>query len=137
MSLELDMRVAVAIGYKFWLETRGEYLHIVAQKPGDREPWFSVQSAYRDKEKKRYTPFAVEDFNPMRHIPSFGFRFSTDANEAAALWAEHLPGCAVYAPAKPGERWCVIDRDGHREWAVGSTLAEAICRAVIAVKGAQ
>jgi hypothetical protein len=50
MSRELDARVAEMMGYRFWLEQRGNYRLAVKQRPGDREPW----TRYRDRTAEHY-----------------------------------------------------------------------------------
>ena len=38
---EMDVLVATEVmGWKAWLEKRGEYTYIIYQKPNEREPWF-------------------------------------------------------------------------------------------------
>lgn len=46
---ELDYWVTKALGYRFWLEQRGEYRLAVLQAPGDREPWRSSRTGSPDR----------------------------------------------------------------------------------------
>lgn len=78
----LDARVAQALGYRAWKEKRGEYTLCVVQKPGDREPWFSIQNG-EALHRARYEEV------PCALAETIGFygngfpRFSTDI---AAAW---------------------------------------------------
>jgi len=74
----IDYCVAVALGYRFWLEKRGmhdPYVLCVSQKPGDKEPYKRFQES--EKEKLRYTEvFTFNDLKCGFHgekdgVPSF------------------------------------------------------------------
>jgi len=111
MSREFDIAVAKALG---WQE-------VVTESGKDR--W---QSPDENDESLYCAP------------PSY----STDANEAVKLWAEHLRLPTWWFGVDKNGRWNGDNRktlDARHFIFVRdcSTLAEAICRAVIAVKGAQ
>jgi hypothetical protein len=66
------------LGWRAWFEKRGEYTHRVWQMPTDREPWMSVRNW--EEAKKRYTPAALGEFNPMKHISHSWPPFATSAD---------------------------------------------------------
>lgn len=48
----MDGEVAAALGYRFWLEKRGEYRMAVIQRPGASDPWRTHRDS--DRERPRY-----------------------------------------------------------------------------------
>ena len=49
---DLNCKLAETLGYRFWLEKRGDYELAVTAKPGAREPW----KRSRNGTDERYTP---------------------------------------------------------------------------------
>ena len=78
---EMDVLVATEVmGWKAWLEKRGEYTYIIYQKPNEREPWFRSRDWQSLKEK--YEPFTGE-YDPHKHIDTLDyFKPSTDISAA-------------------------------------------------------
>lgn len=70
------------MGWKFWLETRGEYLYVIPQRTGDREPW----TRYRDGEshKERYKPITTAEFDSRNQIHLWRDNFDPSRNIAHA-----------------------------------------------------
>ena len=78
----LNERIAILMGWKVWLEKRGQYTHVVLQAPGDREPWMSTHRDYQRPQD--YTPVTFADINRRKHIPPLpgvlpDFEHSVDA----------------------------------------------------------
>lgn len=71
------------MGWKFWLETRGEHLYVIPQRPGDREPW----TRYRDGEshKERYKPITTAEFDSRNQIHLWRDNFDPSRNIAHAM----------------------------------------------------
>jgi len=138
---EMDALVAEKVmGWLAWSERRPEYIHVVFQRPGEREPFMKFRNP--EAERARYAPMAFGDIDPMNHVVCDIPRYST---EIAAAWevverlrADKVMGgasiAAVNAPddATPGE-WCVEWFDGNRtlDCATGDTAPLAICRAAL------
>jgi hypothetical protein len=66
------------LGWKPWIERRGQYEYIIWQESGKREPWFDT----RDWEsvKKKYRP--LDTYDPRHHIELSLPKFSSQIEEA-------------------------------------------------------
>lgn len=131
MSRELDIAVAKALGWRDWCPL-GDFHPYALLLPHTVGEWVALDVLHATGEERiaRADDKRASDY--ARYVP----RYSTDANEAAKLWAEHLQaGTSIYFAN--GEWFVTSPSPRMMTLATASTLAEAICRAVIAAKGAQ
>ena len=82
---DVNCQLAETLGYRFWLEKRGDYELAVVAKPGDREPW----KRSRNGTDERYTPCsAVEAIETGFYgvgVPDF-----CDSREAMEELLDHI-----------------------------------------------
>ena len=81
----LDAAVAVALGYKAYLEKRGEYTLAVLQRPNSREPWKGKQMPDPERYKEVSIDMAMTTGFFGNGVP----RFSEDWAVAGPLIQEH------------------------------------------------
>lgn len=132
MSREIDVRVAAALGYKFWRDR--ETNHIYATPPGEDGPWDGFVEPWREQERSRYDPFDPATFGPQHSALWSVPHFSGDVGQALKLMAREMPGYTLIAPSNAGEPWAVLS-DDTREVASHTLPAVAICHAFLARKG--
>lgn len=78
-GVELDIHVAKALGYSFYLETRGKDKACVMSK--DTKPWEKVRYMYQEQEKQRY-----EEVSDIKTIVSYGF-WGSGISRYSTCWA--------------------------------------------------
>lgn len=78
---ELDALVAEKVmGWNPWLEQRGEYTHVVWQKPGEREPY--RRSRDWEAQKHRFSRIDASQIDGFHHINHLNAEFSTSIADA-------------------------------------------------------
>lgn len=78
---EIDLLVAEYIeGWIAWEEKRGEYLYVVFQKPGEKEPYRSYRDWKANEERFRRIHFREINFN--KHVITNIPYYSTDISDA-------------------------------------------------------
>ncbi|MDN4069954.1 hypothetical protein QYF50_18795 [Paenibacillus vini] len=83
MSTGKDMNLLIAehvLGWIAWKEQRGEYTHVIFQRPGEREPYMRSQQWKTDQ--KRYEPIPFTEIDRMKHIVSGLKDWSSDISAA-------------------------------------------------------
>lgn len=65
------------LGWKFWQMKLGKLLYVVAQIPGEREPWAGLRAEKRDC----YTPIDFRDIDRGKHIIHITFDPLGNAND--------------------------------------------------------
>lgn len=131
---EIDALVAEKVmGWKPWLEQRGEYTYIIWQKPNDREPWF--RSRDWKSLQKNYEPFEGK-YDPHKHIEILNFKPSTDISAAWELIKEmSAKGYWCYMGTLSSESYAVFTKESLVPLEKGRAsvydLPLAICRAAL------
>ncbi|MCK9361710.1 hypothetical protein M0Q28_05840 [Patescibacteria group bacterium] len=125
---EMDALVAEKVmGWKAWEETRGEYTHVVWQRPGDREPWYGSRDWQRHV--GRYRPLVKYD--PRRHIERGLSPFSTDISAAWKV-VEKMGNFKLLRTDITRDHWFCEFNGGWGAYAPSAPLA--ICRAALKSK---
>lgn len=132
MSRELDLRVAAALGYRFWFLRQTRL--VSASLPGEDGPWAAFREPYEQEERSRYDAFDPADFRPEHHSLLNVPEFSSDMQHALTLLSRELPGYMLVAPTGAAEPWAVLS-DETREVASHTIPAVAICHAFLAGRG--
>lgn len=137
-NAEIDRLVAEKVmGWKLWLERRGEYTYVVAQKDY-REPWKSSRSEYWEEHKKRYEPLGDARINPKKHIAAFldSFKPSTSISDAWAVVEKFQVGAVEIA--RGFDCWsCEFTGPAGNGKALAKTIELAICLAALRALGVE
>lgn len=130
---ELDSKVAeIVMGWVAWEEKRGEYLHVIFQKPGDREPYRSERNW--EQAATRYRQISFSEIDHHKHIVHGMRDFSTDISAAWEVVEKfHEVSVKRFETMKGHRYWCKIEIDYDSEpiIAQGDTAPEAICKAAL------
>lgn len=71
----MDLAIAERFGWTAWTEQRGKYTYVVFQRPGEKEPYMSVQ---KWKEAMvRYQKISFREIDPFKHVVCGATSFTT------------------------------------------------------------
>ena len=128
---QIDAAVAQALGYRAYLNQRGDYRLAVVQAPGAREPWKSSRNS--ETEKPRYTEVTCAEAQKAGFFGNGFPAYSTDATAALAVVEAMYArgrGFSVYRVAVDGCKY--IASFGTRTSAESESFPRAVSLAALA-----
>lgn len=121
------------LGWVAWKERRGEYTHVIFQRPGEREPY--MRSQRWETEKKRYELIPFSDINPINHIIGGLKDWSSDISAAWEVADKLKIAIIPQSPSAPDNLKYLARAEWdfkHKEIDVFAARApEAICKAAL------
>lgn len=115
------------IGLIAWQEKRGEYTHIVFQKPDDSEPY--RKSRNWEKEMDRYKRIEYSEINSHIHVVQDIKAYSSDISAAWEVFTKFdLPSVSMWTDPDDNEWFTCNIGINH---VIAKTAQEAICKAAL------